>query len=446
MVRNLLGFLVAILFTCSGVHAQTQFGRIEGKVTDAKTGEPIIGVNVTVKVSGSTKGSVTDGEGEYELTAIPPGTYDLTFSDVRYGRKILKDVQVGQGRTTVKDVTLSSDEKTLQIVDIEAHRGLFKKDKTTGSKNFDSETISKMPTKSINEVISLNTAISTKAGGLSIQGQRSSGTVVKVDGVRVRGLRAVPQRSIQSINTITSGIPAKHGDATGGIISITTKGATPTYNGTIELLSSQFLDGYGFNQVEGNVSGPIYKKYKGTDSATTKLGFQFGGVLTFQDEPRPTVIDHKVVNDETLADLQARPLVRDPTSEGFQPNAAFVTDEDMKSVSSRPNVNRLNYNLTGKLTYNLSDQINLIAGGQYGFNSSQDFSRSGSMFNYKNYSQFDRRNFRTYLRLTQSFANGKNRDGIRNVFYSVQASYAKNNRLNRKFWRRFFQVWLLRQV
>ncbi len=441
MVKKLLGFLVAIiLLTNFSANAQSQYGRIEGKVTDAKTGEPVIGVNVTVKVSGSTKGSVTNEEGEYELTAISPGKYDLKFSDVRYGRKILKNVEVGSGRTTVKDVTLSPD-KTLKIVDIEAHRGLFKKDKTTGSKSFDEESISKMPTKSINDVISLNTQISTKAGGLSIMGQRDEGTVVKVDGVRVRGLRGVPQRSIQSINTITSGIPAKHGDATGGIVSITTKGATPSYRGSIELLSSQFLDGYGFNQLEGNVSGPIFKKYKGTDSSTTKLGFQFGGVVTFQDEPRPTVSGYPVVNDETLNELQAKPLVRDPTSAGFQPNAAFVTDDNIKNVDSRPNVDRLNYNFTGKLTYNLSDQINLIAGGQYGFRTNQDYSRINSMFNYKNYSDLERRNFRTYLRMTQSFANDDDNEGIRNVFYSLQASYAKNNRLNRneKFEEDFFK-------
>ena len=428
MVRKLLGFLFTLIFTTSVAVGQSQLGRLQGTVTDEKTGEPVIGVNVTINVSGSTKGSVTSDGGEYEIAAIPPGKYDVTYSDVRYGRKILKDVEIGEGRTTVKDVALSSDEKTLDIVDVEAHRGLFKKDKTTGSRNIDSETISKMPTKSINDVVSLNTNISTKAGGLSIQGQRSEGTVIKIDGVRVRNLRSVPQRSIQSINTITSGIPAKHGDATGGVISITTKGASPTYNGSIELLSSQFLDGYGFNEVEGNVSGPIYKQYKGTDSSTTKIGFQFGGAITYQDENRPTVEDYQVVKDDALERLRERPLVRDPTAEGFRRNASFITDDDIKNVSNRPNVDRFNTNMTGKLTYNVSEQIDLIAGGQFGYVDRPDFNRTDAMFNYNNYPQFEETSWRTYLRLTQSFANDKDQSGISNVFYSIQLAYSEDDR------------------
>lgn len=44
-----------------------QTAKIKGKVLDARTGEPVIGANVVVK--GTTNGSITNFDGEYELTA-----------------------------------------------------------------------------------------------------------------------------------------------------------------------------------------------------------------------------------------------------------------------------------------------------------------------------------------------------------------------------------------
>ena len=45
-----------------------QTAKIKGKVLDARTGEPVIGANVVVK--GTTNGSITNFDGEYELVLL----------------------------------------------------------------------------------------------------------------------------------------------------------------------------------------------------------------------------------------------------------------------------------------------------------------------------------------------------------------------------------------
>ncbi|MBL4741113.1 MAG: TonB-dependent receptor plug domain-containing protein, partial [Sneathiella sp.] len=90
---------------------------------------------------------------------------------------------------------------------------------------------------------------------LNVRGSRSSGTDVYIDGIKVRGSQNLPKSSIEQVSVITGGIPAQFGDVTGGVINITTKGASKEWFGGIEYVTSGFkngddvigLDKFGFN-------------------------------------------------------------------------------------------------------------------------------------------------------------------------------------------------------
>ncbi|MBI1803331.1 MAG: carboxypeptidase-like regulatory domain-containing protein [Ignavibacteriae bacterium] len=57
-----------------------QYGKISGRVKDAKSGEWLPSVNVVVK--GTSLGAATDGRGSYAISQVPLGTYMLVFSAV----------------------------------------------------------------------------------------------------------------------------------------------------------------------------------------------------------------------------------------------------------------------------------------------------------------------------------------------------------------------------
>lgn len=102
------GRLFALLWLMS-LSAMAQ--NITGKVTNVTDGSPLPGVTVVEK--GSTKGTVTDAQGQYTLNAAAEAT--LIFSYLGY---VSQEIPVG-GRTTV-DVAMKEDTKSLNEVVVTA--------------------------------------------------------------------------------------------------------------------------------------------------------------------------------------------------------------------------------------------------------------------------------------------------------------------------------------
>ena len=88
--------LALVLASISGTaFAQAGTG-LRGRLTDAKTGEPLLVCPVTV-ISGGNTFVETDLEGNYELP-LPPGTYDVRFWCDQYEGVDIKAVKVEQAR------------------------------------------------------------------------------------------------------------------------------------------------------------------------------------------------------------------------------------------------------------------------------------------------------------------------------------------------------------
>lgn len=94
--------------------------KIEGYIYDAKTNEPLVGVNVTYQFKGETRGVASDVNGFYEVT-VPTGGIELTFSFVGYTSQMLPLVVNPRG-VIKKDVYLKMEAHLLEDVVISAGR------------------------------------------------------------------------------------------------------------------------------------------------------------------------------------------------------------------------------------------------------------------------------------------------------------------------------------
>jgi outer membrane receptor protein involved in Fe transport len=107
--------LMVFLIVCCASQALSQSsGSLKGVVRDSRSREPLPSVNVLIK--GTQIGTVSDFDGEYEVRAIPPGTYAVVVSLVGYEPAELQNVVITANDTTSRDITLV--EKSVQVSDI----------------------------------------------------------------------------------------------------------------------------------------------------------------------------------------------------------------------------------------------------------------------------------------------------------------------------------------
>ncbi len=425
---NKLLYALVVLVLCVGTAAAQSSGEIQGKVVNEK-GEGIPFANVVVYRNGVLQtGATTDFDGKYSVSALEPGSYDVEASYVGLKQR-LEGITVSLGIVFLPDLVLS--EQVLETVVVKYQAPLVDKGNTSTGGVVTKEDIQKIATRNVTSIAATKEGVyqSDEGGGLNIKGSRGDATEYIIDGVRVSGSLKLPQDAIEQLSVITGGVDPKYGDATGGFISITTRGPAKDYNGSVELASSQFLDDYGYNLATIFLTGPFIVSNKGTDSAQAKFGFFIAGELETELDPDPSAVDVYKVKDDVMADLMANPLRPSVSGAGFNKNTEFVTSDDLETIGARQNVNNYGLSLNTKLDYKFSRNTNIQLGLNWRKFHANTFSRNFALFNAENNPVDDQNTYRGFLRFTQRFPDKRSTDGsesiLGNAYYSIQLDYTK---------------------
>ncbi|WP_273215439.1 SusC/RagA family TonB-linked outer membrane protein [Runella zeae] len=204
---------------------------VSGKVISSEDSSPLPGVSVVVK--GTTTGTNTDGDGSFKLT-VKDNKAVLVFSAVGFEKK-----EIVVGESSVFNITLSTDQKTLNEVVVVGY-GTQKKSQMTGA-------ISQVTAKQITEMplTNLGQALQGRAAGVDvsqsgskpgaaprilIRGRRSfnagNDPLYVVDGIPLSaGYEDVNPNDIQSIEVLKDATATAIYGARGanGVVLVTTK-------------------------------------------------------------------------------------------------------------------------------------------------------------------------------------------------------------------------------
>ncbi len=216
--------IIAIIIFSTCQNAIAQFGEIRGKVTAKSNGAILAGATVSYYSNGNLQGVITDDKGEYKIKPLVVGKYDLQFSFVTFKPYKVEAVSVSAENITYVDVVLEPN-NDLPIVVITWEPPMIDAGNTSTVTTITSEDIKYSVTRDvISNVANTAGVVQTKEGGsLNIRGSRDNSTMYIVDGIKMFGSFSVPNSAIEEITVLTGGIPAQYGDATGGIVLITTK-------------------------------------------------------------------------------------------------------------------------------------------------------------------------------------------------------------------------------
>ena len=99
IILFLLSFIVSII-----LYSQEEI--IRGKISDASTGEELIGAAVLVETA-YPSGSSSDLDGNYNITDVPAGVFSLKCSYISYETQVITGVEVKEGKVTLLDIKLN---------------------------------------------------------------------------------------------------------------------------------------------------------------------------------------------------------------------------------------------------------------------------------------------------------------------------------------------------
>jgi Carboxypeptidase regulatory-like domain len=447
--------LFALIFSSVLSFAQ-QSGSIEGIVKF--NNKPLAGVLVVASEGGIEKGSdKTDQFGKYQIKPLSPGSYEVVFTKEGYKKNTEKnEVLVSGGSSTTASVTMIDAKKI--TIDGAGVRGtrirkppVIDPSKAGQPTPIDDKKLQRLSTTNVLDATALVAGVSKSKNGSQLGGGRLENTIIIIDGMITRnGAGNIPWGATQELEVKIGGLAANLGDATGGVISITTKGSAPKHTGSINFQRS--IDGFNNNQLNVNLRGPLYKKKKfSTDSAgnyildskgkrtvassRTILGYSLALGGQYDADPDPSYYPYYTVSDDLMKQLQASPLRAVQTSTGgiyFRNSAEFVTKDQLITRKSRLNGFNRAANLQGKLSFAPTKDIEITLGATTQFSSNPNYSTGNSIFASEANSVTDYFLGRGFLRFRQSLIKedlkkDKEKSLIGKAFYQVQLNYEKSN-------------------
>ncbi|MGN8226048.1 SusC/RagA family TonB-linked outer membrane protein [Gracilimonas sp. BCB1] len=208
MNRKLLFTIFVLLLSAS---AFAQSGELTGQVTDAETGEPLIGA--TVYIESLNKGAQSDIDGNYTISGIEAGVYTVSYRYVGYETET-RSVEIGSGTVTL-DIQLSVDvvgldELVVSGYSVEQKREITGSISTVSSDEF--ENVSLQSTEALLQGRAAGVNITTTSGNpggafrVSIRGNGSINAATEplyiVDGVQISFAQTSSQASTTPLNAI----------------------------------------------------------------------------------------------------------------------------------------------------------------------------------------------------------------------------------------------------
>jgi Ca-activated chloride channel homolog len=180
-------------------------GVIKGRITDAATGEPIIGA--TVMLVGTTRGAATEAGGVFCIHHVEPGTYTLRISSVDYSTVEVADVKVEADDTVTVNQKLSKRLTDIgKVITVRSQQAIIDPTVLGGQVTLNRECIKTPPVTDVDALLMQIPGVPTTEDGVYIRGGRAGEVAYIIDGIPVNGPLTVDLRTGMAVC-----MPPSHG-------------------------------------------------------------------------------------------------------------------------------------------------------------------------------------------------------------------------------------------
>jgi hypothetical protein len=377
--------VAAMLFGFVGaLSAQTQ-GKIEGRVVDAGTNQPLAGAQV--EVVGTRLGNITNADGYYFINNVPAGVHDIRAQFLGYQTASVTEQRVLSGQTTRVDFGLPTQAVQLEAITVQGDISpLAPRDRTVSKAIVTGDVVDELPIDNIRAVLTLQPGVveTGDARGQVIRGGRPGEASVYVDGVLVRNFNSGSQsllnvgvNAVEEVNLLLGGYGAEFGSAQSGIINYITKQGQTRYTGALSFGTDAFLPkdiSWGHSRLEASLGGPLF----------SGLSFHLAGTATGMEDANPDFLDDVFAADSVSAQrFYFRPTgtqqyvdsLGNPLVDANGDPVTFTTYEQITDLGNRqPWSNQDVYTASGSLHWTAGANTRFTVGALRSRNQGMNFS------------------------------------------------------------------------
>ncbi|MEK7670758.1 MAG: TonB-dependent receptor plug domain-containing protein, partial [Bacteroidota bacterium] len=242
-------------------------------------------------IKGTYYGGSSNIDGIVKIESMNPGSYTVEVSLLGYRVIQFTNIKVEAGQTA--RITAKMEETVLALdkeIVVVGEKPLFDIEETASRRSIGQQDIQAAALTKVENIVALQPGVVFSDNEIHIRGGRTHEAALLLDGVSIQdplagtgfGLQVSPT-SIQEVEVITGGYNAEYGQATSGIVNITTREGAEKYSGSI----SYKLDHYGLNKdsrsnwntdnFDLSLSGP--EPY--TSHLLPALGIEIPGKISF---------------------------------------------------------------------------------------------------------------------------------------------------------------------
>jgi outer membrane receptor for ferrienterochelin and colicins len=239
------------LFFIHVLLAGAQTGVIGGKVTSG--GRPV--EMVVVGLTGTVYSAVTDQKGNFKISGVPFGKYELQFSLIGY-EKVKKNISITDSLNTINQVLMSVENSLNTVVVTGTMKEISRLESPIPVEVLTPKLFQKNPTPSLFESMQMVNGVQPQlncnvcnTGDIHINGMEGPYTMITIDGMpivsalsTVYGLSGIPNSLVNRIEIVKGPASTLYGsEAVGGLINVITKSplSAPLFSVDIMATSDQ---------------------------------------------------------------------------------------------------------------------------------------------------------------------------------------------------------------
>jgi hypothetical protein len=274
-MKRILHSLTTTLFLFSAIalNAQKSVQTVRGTVTDNASNQPIAYATVVVLNSNPPAGTTTDEAGNFRITGVALGRYDVRVTSIGYEPALIREVIVGSARETFLSVNLKEDSRLLNEVVVRPNdtKALPLNPMATVSSRMLSMEEASRYAGGFDDLARLASSFAGVASnngenGIMVRGNNPKFLQWKMEGVEIPNpnhfadlssfgggsLTAMSSQLVANSDFMTGAFPAEYGNALSGVFDIFMRnGNNQKYEHTFQI---------GIIGIDAASEGPINKK------------------------------------------------------------------------------------------------------------------------------------------------------------------------------------------